>query len=172
MRLLLLRHAKSEKAAPGQRDRDRSLNARGRNDAADVAAYMVSHALVPDRVVVSSAQRTRQTWACMAAAFPPSLAPVYEDRLYESGPKLILEVIQEAPASAATLLVIGHNPGLHEAAQLLLATDSAQALDDGLPTSGLVVIDFAGADWRKLRAHSGRLDRLASPRLIKAAKQA
>jgi phosphohistidine phosphatase len=173
MRLMLLRHAKSEKAAPGQRDRDRGLNARGRGDAAEIAAYMAAQNLVPDRVLISSAQRTRETWAHMAAELPAAPAPVYDDRLYESGPKLILDVIREAPQAAA-LLVIGHNPGLHETAQLLIAPDAhgADALDGGLPTSGLVVIDFSGKDWHKLAVQSGHLDRLVTPRLIRTAKPA
>src|SRR5258708_13854511 len=62
MRLMLLRHAKAEKAESGMRDRDRRLNARGRDDAARIAAHMARHALLPDRVIVSSAQRTRETW--------------------------------------------------------------------------------------------------------------
>jgi phosphohistidine phosphatase len=174
MRLMLLRHAKSEKAAPGQRDRDRGLTARGRNDAAEIAAYMAAQKLLPDRIVVSSAQRTRETWQHMAAGFPAAPVPAYEDRLYESSPKLILEVIREAGRSGSALLVIGHNPGLHETARLLLAPDARepQSLEEGLPTAGLVVIDFSGQDWRKLAAASGHLDRLVTPRLIRPTKPA
>src|SRR5580692_7842660 len=69
MRLMLLRHAKAEKAEAGMRDRDRRLNARGRDDAARVAAHMAQHALLPDQVIVSSAQRTRETWERMAGTF-------------------------------------------------------------------------------------------------------
>jgi phosphohistidine phosphatase len=171
MQLMLLRHAKAEKAAPGMRDRDRRLNARGRGDAAMIAAYMVRHDLQPRRVLVSSAQRTRETWACMAEAF--AAAPVaYEDRLYESGPEPVLAVIRELGRSAPTLLVIGHNPGLHDTARLLVAptTREARQIEDGLPTAGLVVIDFPGQDWRKLALRSGRLARFVTPRLIKEAK--
>src|SRR5579863_811106 len=104
MRLMLLRHAKAEKAAPGVRDRDRKLNARGQGDAAMIAAYMVGHDLQPRRALVSSAQRTRETWGCMAEAF--AAAPVaYEDRLYESGPEAVLAVIRELGQSASMLLV-------------------------------------------------------------------
>src|SRR5579862_7892583 len=151
MRLMLLRHAKAEKAAPGVRDRDRRLNARGQGDAALIAAHMVRHELQPSRVLVSSAQRTRETWGCMAQAF--AAAPIaYEDRLYESGPETVLAVIRELGRSAPLLLVIGHNPGLYDTALLLLAPSArkARALDEGLPTAGLVVLDFAGEDWRKL----------------------
>ena len=40
MRLMLLRHAKAEKAEPGERDHDRALNARGHKDAARMGAYL------------------------------------------------------------------------------------------------------------------------------------
>jgi phosphohistidine phosphatase len=157
MRLMLLRHAKSEKAEAGMRDRDRRLNARGRNDALQIAAYMLRHALLPDRVMVSSAQRTRETWERMAPAFSTSLPIGYEDRLYEAGTEAIVTVIKAADRSASALLVIGHNPGLYDTARLLLAHRGGEAhqLDDGLPTAGLVVIDFTG---------------FVSPRLIKPAK--
>jgi phosphohistidine phosphatase len=172
MRLMLLRHAKSEKAESGMRDRDRRLNGRGRDDAAQIARYMVQHALLPDRVLVSSAQRTRETWERMAPAFSANQPVGYEDRLYESGTDSILAVIKAADPPAATLLVIGHNPGLYDTARLLLAHRGGEAhqLDDGLPTAGLIVIDFAGEDWRKLAARSGRFERFVSPRLLRPGK--
>jgi phosphohistidine phosphatase len=172
MRLMLLRHAKSEKAEPGMRDRDRRLDARGTNEAARIAAYLVRHALLPDRVMVSSAQRTRETWEHMTPAFSKVPPVDYEECLYESGPDAILTAIKAADRSVSVLLVIGHNPGLYDAARLLIAPRASEAhrLDDGLPTSGLVVIDFADNDWRKLAARSGRLKAFVTPRLLKTAK--
>jgi phosphohistidine phosphatase len=169
MRLMLLRHAKAEKAESGIHDRDRRLDARGRDDAPRIAAHMVRRALLPDRVLVSSAQRTRETWERMAPAFSPAPPVDYEDRLYESGTEAILTVIKAADPSASALLVIGHNPGLHDTARLLLAPrgDAAHRLDDGLPTAGLVVIDFADTGWRKLAVRSGRLEAFVTPRLLK-----
>jgi phosphohistidine phosphatase len=169
---MLLRHAKSEKAESGMRDRDRRLNGRGRDDAALIARYMARHALEPDRVLVSSAQRTRETWERMAPAFSARPRVGYEDRLYESSTDTILAVIKAADPPTSALLVIGHNPGLYDTARLLLAHRGGEAhqLDDGLPTAGLVVIDFAGDDWRKLTARSGRLERFVTPRLLKPAK--
>jgi phosphohistidine phosphatase len=69
-------------------------------------------------------------------------------------------------------LVIGHNPGLHDVARLLIASGDVAArerLNEGLPTAGLLVIDFAGADWQKLHPRSGRLERFITPRLLRAA---
>ena len=172
MRLMLLRHAKAEKADSGMRDRDRRLTARGRSDAGQIAAHMAGHALTPDRVLVSSAQRTRETWERMAPAFSATPAVAYEDRLYESGTDSILATIKASDRAASALLVVGHNPGLYDTARLLLAPrgGAADRLEDGLPTAGLIVIDFAEDDWRALAARSGRLKAFVTPRLIKPAK--
>jgi phosphohistidine phosphatase len=169
MRLMLLRHAKAEKAESGMADRDRRLNARGRNDAARIAAYLVQNALLPDRVMVSSAQRTRETWECIGPALSTAPTVAYESSLYESGTKPILTAIKAADRSASALMVIGHNPGLYDTVRLLLA-DEIQVLDEGLPTAGLVVIEFAGNDWRKLAARSGRLKAFVTPRLLASEK--
>jgi phosphohistidine phosphatase len=172
MRLIILRHAKSEKAAPGMSDRDRGLNARGRNDAQRVGAYLAHHALLPDRAIVSCARRTRETWDHLASALPEPPPVSYEERLYNAGPDSILKVVKEASRSAPTLIVIGHNPGLHECTLALIAAGDIEArerLSEGLPTSGLVVIDFTGDDWRKLHPQGGRLERFVTPRSLKAA---
>jgi phosphohistidine phosphatase len=172
MRLMLLRHAKAEKAEGAMRDRDRPLNARGRGDAVEIAIYLRDHNLLPDRAVVSSARRTRETWERMATEISTDLSVEYEDRLYNAGTDTILDVIKAVGRSAPTLLVIGHNPGMHDMARRLLAhrAGSTRTLDEGLPTAGLVVIDFAGEDWRNLAPKSGRLKVFVTPRLIKADK--
>jgi phosphohistidine phosphatase len=133
---------------------------------------MTRHALLPDRVIVSSAQRTRETWERMAGAFSTGLPVAYEDRLYDAGTEAILAVIKAVDRPASSLMVIAHNPGLYDTARLLLAHRGGEAhqLDDGLPTAGLVVIDLAEDDWRKLGPRSGRLKAFVTPGPLKAAK--
>ncbi|HEY7666030.1 MAG TPA: histidine phosphatase family protein [Xanthobacteraceae bacterium] len=172
MRLLLLRHAKSEKPAPGMPDRERSLNARGRNDAPAVGAYMARHGLIPERVMVSPAVRTRETWECLAGALDARPRVLYEQRLYNAGSEAILALVKATDPAVGALMVIGHNPGLHELARLLIASGDVEArerLNEGLPTSALAVIDFPGKDWRKVHPHGGRLERFVSPRSLAAA---
>jgi phosphohistidine phosphatase len=172
MRLMLLRHAKAVKAEGGMRDRDRPLNGRGRSDAAEIAGYMAAHALAPERVLVSSAERTRETWARMAPAFSTAAKVDYEDDLYDAKPDDIVSVIKAKGGKAATLLVIGHNPGLEDAVSHLLARGGAKHLiDQGLPTAGLVAIDFAAADWKHMAAGSGRLAEFVTPRLLRSATE-
>jgi phosphohistidine phosphatase len=172
MRLMLLRHAKSEKAEPGLRDHERRLNDRGERDAETIGAYLARHRLLPDLVAVSTSQRTRQTWEHVAAMLSASPPASFEERLYNAGAEAILAVVKETKPAVRTLMVIGHNPGLHEVARLLIASGDVEArerLNEGLPTTGLAVIDFAGKDWRKLHPHGGRLERFVTPRSLAAA---
>jgi phosphohistidine phosphatase len=172
MRLMLLRHAKAEKAEPGMSDRDRGLNGRGHSDASRMGAYMAHHSLRPDRCIVSAARRTRETWEGVAAALSPPPPVSDEDRLYGAGHDAILAVIAETGRARESLLVIGHNPGLHKLARRLIATGDVEArerLNEALPTSGLVVIDFAGDNWHELGSSNGRLERFVTPRSLRAA---
>jgi phosphohistidine phosphatase len=167
-RLLLLRHAKTERAAPSESDRDRELTARGRADAPIIGAYMVRHRLVPDLVLVSPATRALETWVLVAASFAKEPRGVKNERIYNAGPETLAGLIREA-GEARALLVVGHNPGLQDLAVQLIASGDRQAregLSEKLPTSGLVVIEFAFDDWSHLQANAGRLERFVSPRLI------
>ena len=171
-RLLLFRHSKAERPDHGQDDFTRALMDRGRKDAGRIGAYMASHALKPDRVLVSPATRTQETWKCTASAFKPAPAATTIEKLYEATPHAILGVIKDAPASAHTLLVVAHNPGLHEVALMLIASgdiDARERLTEKLPTSGLVIVDFAVDDWSRLHPQSGRLERFVSPRTLDGA---
>ena len=171
-RLLLFRHAKAERAVAGTPDRDRTLIDRGRKDAAKIGAYMATHHLVPDRVLLSPAARCHQTWKHAAKEMKPAPAAMSVEKLYDATPHAILAVIKDAPAAAHSLLVCGHNPGLHELAQMLIASgdiDARERLNEKLPTSGLVIIEFAFDDWGRLHPLSGRLERFVSPKSLEAA---
>jgi len=170
MRLILLRHAKAVAADPGMADRDRGLTTRGRNDALKIGSYMARHGLLPQHALVSSARRTRDTWEYAHGAFHRPCPVEYLDELYDARPEDILNAVREIEGTSRNLLVIGHNPGLHEVARLLIASGDVEVreqLNEGLPTSGLAVIDFAGSNWDQLRGRGGRLERFISPQLIK-----
>ena len=62
-RLILMRHAKSSWADPGQRDLDRPLNKRGRRSAALVGGWLKRKGYRPDQALVSSARRAQETWS-------------------------------------------------------------------------------------------------------------
>ena len=170
-RLMLLRHAKAERSLPGEQDRERTLMERGCKDAAQIGAYIATHALIPDRVLVSPAVRTQETWKCASAAFRPAPGATTVERLFGATAQTIVAAIEGVPGSAHTLLVIGHNPGLHELAMLLIASgdiETREQLAEKLPTSGLVIVDFAIDEWARLHPHSGRLERFVTPRSLDA----
>jgi phosphohistidine phosphatase len=170
-RLLLLRHAKTERADPGQRDRDRKLTKRGRDDAAVIGAYMARHGLTPDLALVSPAKRAQETWALLAPAFAKTPRLFDEEQIYNATTEALFKIISEK-RGAHSLVVVGHNPGLHDVAVQLIASgdvDARERVAEKLPTSGLVVIDLAFDDWSRLHRHSGRLERFVTPRLIAAA---
>ena len=154
--LVLFRHAKAE--AHRDDDHSRQLSARGRADAAVAREWLTQQGIAPDRVVVSTAVRARQTWECAAVGDVP---PVYDDRVYEAAVADLLEVLRETPAGTGTVVLVGHNPGVEQLAWEL--DDSGAARDrtnGGQPTCGLAVFEVAG--WADLSA--GVLQDIAVPR--------
>jgi phosphohistidine phosphatase len=144
----------------------RALNARGRAAAPVMGAFIDRHDLLPDLAYVSTAERTRETWALIAPHLHKVPKVVFEDRLYDAAPGRILDIIRDAPRAAATVLVVGHNPGLHRLAIELTGTgdlDARARLIEKFPTAALAVISFAADGWIGVRAQAGRLERFVSP---------
>ena len=173
-RLMLLRHAKTETEAPSGRDRDRRLDERGRRDAAEIGNWIGRHPPFVDAVMVSPAVRAHQTWEIAWEAMKDRVPPPeveFSPELYGADPAQLLESIRRAVASDPKhLMLVGHNPGMHELALALIGSgDQAgrKALSDNLPTSGLAVFDFAIHDWSDVAFRRGRLVLFVSPKLIK-----
>jgi phosphohistidine phosphatase len=127
-RLILFRHAKAEPRAAGEQDFDRALAPRGREDAAIIGRALAQDGLTPDLALISPARRTTETWISAREAFAPvksALAP----ELYDAAPEAIREAIDQAADHCDTLIVVGHNPGLHEVAVELLIDASASAAE-------------------------------------------
>jgi phosphohistidine phosphatase len=173
-RLMLLRHAKTENDAPSGRDQDRRLDDRGRKDAAEIGGWIARHPPVPDAVLVSPAVRAHQTWEIAAAAMKElARAPHVEllPELYGADPSQLLQSIHAASATdSQRLMVVGHNPGMHELALALAGSGDAagrRALAENLPTSGLAIFDFEVDDWADVAFRRGRLVLFVSPKLLK-----
>lgn len=168
-RLILFRHAKTERAAPGEDDLARELTDRGRSDAATMGTYIARHGLTPDRVLVSPARRARQSWDIMSSPIGPGPQAAIDERIYDASPERLFRLVETADPAASSLMIVGHNPGLHELAVALMATgdiDTREQLQERFPTAALAVLDFAFKAWSDLHPQSGRLDRFVSPRLL------
>lgn len=178
-RLLLLRHAKTEPDAPSGQDQDRRLDDRGHRDAAEIGGWIAEHPPVPDLVLVSPAVRTRETWDLVRDAVKsagPQPKVEFPPDLYGADPGQLLTTIRMASATdPKRLMLIGHNPGMHELALTLTGSggDEAakQALGDNLPTSGLAIFDFATDDWNEVSFRRGKLVQFVSPKLLKQASR-
>ena len=122
-RLHLLRHAKSS-WAENVDDRERKLNGRGRDEAERVAATLPAAIGPLDLVLCSTARRTRETAARALDGFDPAPRTVFEEWLYLAGAASLLDRLSRLDEASGSVLVIGHNPGLHELAIALAAPDS------------------------------------------------
>jgi phosphohistidine phosphatase len=173
-RLMLLRHARTENDAPSGRDQDRRLDDRGHVDAAEIGGWIARHPPFPDSVLVSPAIRAHQTWEIAWAAMKDLVPQPHVEllpELYGADPSQLLQTIHAASATdSQRLMLIGHNPGMHELALAFAGSgDDAgrRALSDNLPTSGLAVFDFAVDDWADVAFRRGRLVLFVSPKVLK-----
>jgi phosphohistidine phosphatase len=121
--LHLLRHAKSS-YPEGVDDAERPLSRRGREAACRVAENLPEALGALDLVLCSTALRTRETAELVLAGFAVTPRIVYEDGLYLAGRAVLMRRLRGLDESAGAVMVIGHNPGLHELALALAAPDS------------------------------------------------
>ena len=133
--LILLRHAHAESATAGQDDIARPLSATGLAEARAAGDWLREHGLRPDRVLCSTAARTRET---LAALGDIGAGEIYEDAsIYEASPGTLAS-LADANRDAERLLLVGHNPGLEQLAALM---HSGQTGDyRGMPPGGIAVL--------------------------------
>ncbi|KZM48090.1 histidine phosphatase family protein [Labrenzia sp. OB1] len=172
MRLLLLRHAKSDWGDDGIADIDRPLNSRGKTAAVTIARYMKDAGLLPNQILCSTAQRTRETLAGLLPFLPQEAQIHLISNLYQQSEDDYSGLIRKHGGRAQNLMVIGHNPATEDTALSLTGTADAQAMSDlqeKYPTGALAVIDFDIAEWAELHPKTGHLERFTRPRDLKDA---
>jgi len=163
--LYLLRHAKAVSADTGARDSDRVLDARGRDGARAIARWIVRTGLQPDLVLCSTAARTRETLDLIVDAFPRRPDIRFEGELYLASADRLMARLRGVAAETQRLMMVGHNPGLHELAQSLADTTTgplASRLGTNLPTAGLVRFEIA-VEWAGLQRRGARLVAFVTP---------
>lgn len=157
-------------------DKDRPLNARGRRAAVTMRRAMHELGLVPDVVLVSTARRTMET---LDALEPWDDAPLIEpmDSLYLASPMQLIAALHGVAETVRSVLLIGHNPGMHDLAISLAGPramrssgENERALAAGFPTGALAEFVIAGA-WSDLREGGGRLVRFLTPRMLEGVGQ-
>lgn len=152
-RLILTRHAKSSWDDPLVPDHDRPLNERGKAAAADLGQWLASRGYVPEEVLCSDAERTRKTWSGIAPALPGTPILAIKPALYHAGPDVMLAVLRHATAD--TVMMIGHNPGIAEFAERLVAQAPLNVEFQRFPTGATLVVDFTFSSWEEAAYGSG-----------------
>ncbi len=165
-RLILMRHAKSSWADAGQRDEDRPLNKRGREDAPRMGAWLRQGRYVPDLTLVSTAARTRETWARLGPEFA-EIPVAYRSDLYLAEPEGMQRAALAAESEAAVMM-IGHMPGIGELARRLLASPPEDPDFGRFPTAAVAVIDFEAVQFAEWQC--GRLVAFTVPRRLGEAR--
>lgn len=159
-RLTLVRHAKSSWKDAALADIDRPLSGRGKRDAPRIGAFLAAQGIRPDALLSSPARRARKTAQLLAASIPGvDVGPLIDPALYEASAAVLLERVRALDESWRHVMLIGHNPGLTEFANLLTATGV-----DNIPTCGALVADFDIASWRKVGAGCGSVFLYITPK--------
>ncbi|WP_181418312.1 SixA phosphatase family protein [Phyllobacterium leguminum] len=143
-RLYLLRHAKAARAVPGMNDFDRPLDEEGAQAARKMGSAMEAAGFTPEQAICSAAKRTRETLDNLRLTLPAPFPAMTSAALYSANADGYLDAIHEN-GNLSSLLLIGHNPSIHELALMLAAEGDPASLArllHGFPTAALAVIDF------------------------------
>ncbi len=154
-----MRHAKAEPFA--ETDHARRLTDRGIAAARDVGAHLRDSGIRPDFVLVSSAERTRDTWAAVSELAGAGSAEVrLDDAVFTGSPDVVLEALRAAPADAGTVMFVGHNPTAAYLCHLLDDGEGEPAavsgLLEGFPPGAVAVMEI-GVPWSELGPETGRV---------------
>jgi phosphohistidine phosphatase len=163
-RIYLLRHAKSSWKARGVPDHDRPLAKRGRRAGKAIARHLAEQGIAPELVLCSTARRARETLARLEPAVATSDVRI-EQGLYGANAGALLDRLRSVDDAVGSVLVIGHNPGIHTLAlELARSTAAAAEIDAKFPTAALATLEFRGSGWQALAPGSAELTAFVRPR--------
>jgi phosphohistidine phosphatase len=166
--LILMRHAKSGMGEPGQRDFDRTLNAKGQRAAATVGRHLKTLGTAFDQVIASPAQRVVDTLDHFQRGFGPLPTIGFDKNAYLASAGGLLDLIHAADDAAESLLVVAHNPGLEDLVLELVpdrADDRARDdVEEKFPTASVAELRFDVDSWGALAENGATLVRFVRPR--------
>jgi phosphohistidine phosphatase len=139
--LLIMRHAKSSWTTDATTDHARPLNGRGRKDAPKMGQHLAARGLVPEWVLSSDSQRTRETWTGFASALSTQPIVQFESSLYHGGYFALRDLLLGLPDHVRSVMAIGHNPGWSDLASTLCGTFVS------LTTGNVAVLTLESSDW-------------------------
>jgi len=156
--LWVLRHAKSSWDDPALADHDRPLAPRGRKAGKRIARFAAEHDVRPDLVLCSTALRATATLELVRPALGTPEIRIESD-LYHASPTSMLELLRNLDDGLVAVMLIGHNPGLHD-----LVGELAPPGPGAFPTAALAGVELEIGDWSELGPGCGRLAQFVLPR--------
>lgn len=150
--LLILRHAKAVPWSTATEDFPRKLDHTGMDHAHRVANWICHELDLPQSILCSPAQRTRETLAPLLS-LQPALEAVtrFVPQIYHGTVTMLETLLDAAFAEVDRVLIVGHNPGFE---QLLGGVIHPKHYDEfsRLPTGTLAVLEFE-PDWASGHGH-------------------
>jgi phosphohistidine phosphatase len=153
--LVLVRHAKAASSTGGG-DRGRPLTEKGRADSAAAGGWLASQVDRVDALWSSSAVRARETTEELASRLTGAPAPQWRDDLYDAGARDLVELVADAGDDVGVLVVVGHNPTIESAHELLTGERR------GFRPGAVAVVELTGG-WSDIDDGAGRLREFWSP---------
>jgi len=154
--IFLLRHAKSSWTDPGSDDFDRQLNKRGKQNAAQMGSYLTENSLFPDVILCSAAARAQETLSLIRPYLPENQTLKVINELYLASAVTIVKFIEQIEETANSVMIIAHNPGLHELALNLAGRENigistlVNRVMQKYPTGALVTATSESQNWANL----------------------
>ena len=127
-----------------QIDFDRPLASKGQNDAGLLNKFLKTHKIMPDIILSSPAARTKETLEISLKDIDTSEKVFFKDELYHASTETVLNLIQLINEEISSLMIIGHNPSMHNVFERL----SKQSVSK-FPTCGLASIVFQDS-WKNI----------------------
>lgn len=167
--LFVLRHAKSDWSTEGQDDHERSLSDRGERAALVIGRYMAQTGYRPDFILCSDARRAAETCAIVTSQWQ-MVSPIEAERaLYQAGRSGVLRRLGAVVSKYESVMLIGHNPDLHELVAGLAQSGSVEWIQSAtgkFPTAALAVLELPIEHWRDTAKASGTLVDYATPKTL------
>jgi phosphohistidine phosphatase len=159
-RLILMRHAKSDWTDFSRPDHDRPLNRRGRTSADALGGWLRARGYQADEVLCSTSERTRETLRRLK--LDAGVRTHFSRALYHADAQAMQEALRRAEGNC--VLMVGHNPGIADFADRLVAAPPAHDRFEDYPTGATLVCDMDLDDWSGLGWHAGRVIDFVTPR--------
>jgi phosphohistidine phosphatase len=157
--LYIVRHAQAAIQQQGTGDFERILTADGRQEALNVGKRLFEAGISPNCIVTSSAFRTLTTARILAGetGYPSNRIRV-DMRLYNAALTFINTVVEDTNDTIQSLMIVGHNPGMHEYCNYLLDSGVPE-----FPPASVAVIELPIDSWMNLEKGTGKLILLDQP---------